>query len=94
MEKKHIDNIRHPKKLFLELFGGFEKTLYFCAQKVEKKNILIIYATRRTAERSDAATCKNKAQAEGFGGEKLYSLRGGGVRSQKGSGGGGKAPTS
>ena len=56
--------------------------VYFCAQKVEKKNILIIYATRRTAERSDAATCKNQAQAEGFGGEKPCSLRGGGVRSQ------------
>ncbi len=28
---------------------------------------MIIYAARRTAERSDAATCKLKAQAEGFG---------------------------
>ena len=47
------------------MFGGFKKTTYLCTEKVEKINILIIYADRKTAERSDAATCKNQAQPSG-----------------------------
>lgn len=44
------------------MFGGLKKLRIFAPEKVGKINILIIYATRRTAERSDAATCKEQAQ--------------------------------
>ena len=47
------------------MFGGFKKTTFLCTEKVGKINILIIYADRKTAERSDAATCKNQAQPSG-----------------------------
>lgn len=44
---------------------GSKKLRIFAPEKVEKKIILIIYADRETAERSDAATCKNQAQPSG-----------------------------
>lgn len=61
-----------------EMFGGLKKTPYLCRRKSEKKNILIIYADRKTAERSDAATCKDKAQPSASWGN--------GWRSRQGSG--------
>jgi len=42
-----------------------EKLCIFAPEKVFKINILIIYADCKTAERSDAATCKNQAQPSG-----------------------------
>lgn len=43
----------------------FPEIICIFAPKVEKINILIIYADHKTAERSDAATCKNQAQPSG-----------------------------